>query len=251
MTEIILEVCVDSIESALAAQEGGAQRIELCASLLEGGLTPSAATIELARQKLTLGMMVMIRPRGGDFLYSDLDVAIMLRDIEIAKQAGADGVVFGLLTEDGKIDRKRTQTLADAARPLQVTFHRAFDHVADPATALETLIEIGVDRVLTSGQEATAAGGVATIAKLIQQAAGRISIMPGGGINETNIAQIARATGARELHMSGRTEIESNMRHRNPRATLGAPSPTSEYSRQVTSAARIRASLDAVRANLA
>jgi len=246
MSPYILEVCVDSMASTLAAQEGGAHRIELCASLLEGGITPSIATIELARKHLTIDINVMIRPRGGDFLYSDIEFAVMQRDIEAAKSLGANGVVIGLLTADGTIDIERTKALIDLARPMSVTVHRAFDMVADPRTALEELIVLGVDRVLTSGLEPTATDGIALITTLVKQAAGRIIVMPGSGINEHNIAQIAHQTGATELHMSGRSLQESQMRYRNNRISLGGGAQSPEYSLQVTSADRIRASLDAL-----
>lgn len=246
MSSFILEVCVDSIASALAAQEGGAQRIELCASLAEGGITPSAAFIELTRKHLTININVMIRPRGGDFLYSDLEFEIMQRDIELAKQLGMNGVVFGLLTAEGEIDRERTRVLTKLARPLSVTVHRAFDMVTDPQRALETLIELGINRVLTSGLEANALDGAETIKSLIQQAKGRIIIMPGGGINDSAIAEVARRTGARELHMSGRVAQESAMRYRNSRINVGATAPTPEYIHQIASAARISASLQAL-----
>jgi copper homeostasis protein len=250
MSSITLEVCVDSMASALAAQEGGAQRIELCASLSEGGVTPSAATIEIARRHLAIDINVMIRPRGGDFLYSELEIAIMRRDIEVAKELGANGVVIGLLTAEGAIDVAHTRALAGLARPLSVTFHRAFDMVADPPSALETLIELGIDRILTSGLEATALEGAETIAQLGRLAAGRMIIMPGGGIHEHNIAQIVSQTGANEVHMSGRSLQESAMRYRNQRINLGSSMPTPEYYQQITSAARIRASLDALHSDV-
>jgi copper homeostasis protein len=246
MSSFILEVCVDSIASALAAQTGGAQRIELCASLAEGGITPSAAFIELTRKHLTIDINLMIRPRGGDFLYSDLEFEMMRRDIEVAKQLGMNGVVFGLLTADGEIDRAHTKALTDLARPLSVTVHRAFDMVADPQRALETLIDLGIDRVLTSGLEVNALEGANTITALIQQANGRIIIMPGGGINDSIIAEVARRTGARELHMSGRVAQESAMRYRNSRINVGSAVPTPEYIHQITSADRISASLQAL-----
>ena len=243
----LLEVCVDSMASAFAAQTGGAHRLELCASLAEGGLTPSAGMIELACQQLSIGSMVMIRPRGGDFLYSDAEFAIMQADIDMTKQFGAPGVVFGLLTAEGTIDRTRTAALIERARPMQVTFHRAFDMVADPHAALDTLIELGVDRLLTSGLERNPLLGAPLIAQLVQQAAGRIEIMPGGGVTHENIAAIAQQTGVRELHMSGRAPEISTMRYRNERITLGNQDAP-EYMHQVTSTARIRASLDALEA---
>lgn len=247
MTIYTLEVCVDSMASVLAAQEGGAHRIELCDSLLEGGLTPSAGTIEVARRHLSIDINVMIRPRGGDFLYSDLEVEVMQRDIMVAKQLGANGVVFGLLTANGAIDVERTKALIASARPMSVTVHRAFDMVANAHAALDMLIALGVDRVLSSGLEASAEAGVTTLRDLVQQAAGRIIIMPGAGVHEHNIAAIARATGAVELHMSGRSPQESQMHYRNSRISLGGSGGAAEYTHQITSSSRIRASLDALR----
>jgi copper homeostasis protein len=249
MSPITLEICVDSIASTLAAQEGNAHRIELCASLFEGGLTPSAATIEVARQQLTIDLMVMIRPRGGDFLYSTLEFRIMQRDIEIAKDLGANGIVLGLLTAEGTVDRVRTQKLIKLARPMNVTFHRAFDMVSHAHDALEALIDLGVERVLTSGLEPTALEGAETIAQLVQQAAGRISVMAGGGIHERNIARIVRQTGVNELHMSGRSAMPSEMRYRNQRINLGGALHPPEDLHQTTSAARVRSALDAAHPN--
>jgi len=245
----ILEAVVDSVAGAVAAQQGGAHRIELCAALMEGGITPSAAIIELTRRHVTLPIFVMIRPRGGDFVYSDLELDVMHRDIELAKQLGADGIVLGVLHTDGSIDATRTKALIQTARPLPVTFHRAFDMVADPHYALDALIRLGVTRVLTSGQEATALEGTDLIADLVRQAAGRMIVMPGGGITERNIARIAQATGARELHMSARRSEDSPMHYRNPRVHLGGALHTPDYSRSQTSADRIRASLDALNAS--
>lgn len=248
MSLITLEICVDSIASALAAQDGGAHRVELCASLFEGGLTPSAATIEVARHQLTIDLMVMIRPRGGDFLYSDLEFCIMQRDTEIAKERGANGIVIGLLTAEGKVDMPRTQRLIELARPMSVTFHRAFDMVPDPQVALETLVDLGVDRVLTSGLEPTALEGAETIAQLVQHADGRIIIMAGGGIHERNVARIVRQTGVSEVHMSGRSAMPSQMRYHNSRINLGGALHPPEYIHQTTSATRVRAALDAAQA---
>ncbi len=248
MAPYTLEVCVDSMASARAAAEGGASRIELCASLLEGGLTPSAGMIELAQARLPLDIMVMIRPRGGDFLYTDDEFAIMQRDIDIAKAHGVRGVVFGILTAHGEIDQRRCAALIDRARPLAVTFHRAFDMVADPQRALDALIALGVDRVLTSGMAPDALQGAANIAALVKQAGGRIIVMPGGGVNDGNITAVARATGAQELHMSGRVVVDSAMQHRNLRVRLGGTPDAPDYALHVTSAARVRASIDALRA---
>lgn len=241
MPKYILEACVDSVEGALVAQAGGADRIELCAGLLEGGTTPSAATIELARRHLSIGINVLIRSRSGDFCYSDLEIDVMRRDIEIAKSLGADGVVIGVLRPDATVDHERTAALIQTANPLSVTFHRAFDMTADPYAALETLVELGVERILTSGQEATPLHGAELIAQLVQQAAGRIIIMPGGGVSEETVARLVQLTGVTEVHMSGRTPIASPMLVRNPRVFMGGAPPPSEYERLTTNLERIRA----------
>ena len=236
----IIEVCVDTVESAIAAQRGGADRVELCASLLEGGVTPSAGSIETARKCLNIPIQVMIRPRGGDFLYSHVDFDIMKRDVQVGKQCGADGVVFGILTADGEIDKERTRELIESARPLNVTFHRAFDMTLDPYQAIEDLIELGVNRVLTSGQAASAAEGAKLIRDLVETARGRIAVMAGGGLNETNIRQVVAGSGVRELHFSGRSTMDSVMRYRNLNVALGSAQEHSEYQRLVVDAERIK-----------
>lgn len=236
----LIEVCVNSVESAIQSQEGGADRVELCDNLFEGGTTPSAGSIALARERLRIKLHVIIRPRGGDFLYSDLEFAIMQRDIESAKTLGADGVVIGLLTADGEIDVVRTRTLTELARPMSVTFHRAFDVARSPLEALETLIDIGMDRILTSGQEESVSEGAELIAKLISQAGDRIIIMPGGGFSERNVARIVAQTGAKEIHVTGFAEVESGMRYRNPRVFMGGTLRPPEYQRAVISAAIIQ-----------
>jgi len=237
---ITFEICVDSVEGALAAQTGGAQRVELCDNLLEGGTTPSSGTIALARQQLQIGLQVIIRPRGGDFCYSELEFAVMRYDVETAKQLGADGVVIGLLNPDGTIDKVRTAELMAVARPLNVTFHRAFDMTCDPHQALEDLIDLGVDRVLTSGQESSALEGLDLIAALVQQANGRIIIMPGGGINARNLSRIVAQSGVRELHMTARSEVESRMIYRNLRPKMGGTLHPPEFTRLVTDAERVQ-----------
>jgi len=241
MTEpILVEACVDSIDSALAAALGGAHGIELCANLVEGGTTPSAGTLALCRERLDIPIHVLIRPRGGDFLYSTAEFTVMLEDIRRAKQAGAQGVVTGALRADGDIDADRTRELIGAARPMRVTFHRAFDVCRDPAAALETLIALGVDRVLTSGQAATAPEGAQTIARLVRQAAGRITILPGGGITEDNVAALVRATGVTEVHLTGAVTRQSGMTFRAPTVEIGSAAPRSEYEWNVTDAAVIQ-----------
>lgn len=198
----LIEVCLDSAESAQAAADGGADRVELCASLVEGGITPSAGMIAATRQQIDVGLQVMIRPRGGDFCYSASEVDGMLHDIEVARDLGADGVVLGALTPDGRVDRSLTARLIAAAAPLGVTFHRAFDMTREPAEALDALIELGIERLLTSGQEASALEGLELIAELIARAAGRMIVMPGCGITPRNLDRVL-ATGAREVHVVG------------------------------------------------
>jgi copper homeostasis protein len=233
---MLFEACVDAVESATAAGSGGADRVELCAALIEGGLTPSAGTIALARARLAIPIHVMIRPRGGDFLYSPDELEVMRRDIQVSKDLGADGVVFGVLTGEGDIDRDRSGELVALARPMAVTFHRAFDMTRDPRAALEALIALGVERVLTSGQEATAADGADLIADLVRQAAGRIIVMPGGGIDERTIEDVVRRTGAAEVHAAALAGIESAMRFRNPRCYMGSEAGPGEFTRTITDA---------------
>lgn len=237
---ITLEICVDSVEGALAAQNGGAQRVELCDNLLEGGTTPSAGMIALTRQQIGIGLNVIIRPRGGDFCYSDLEFAAMQYDITQAKQLGADGVVIGLLNPDGTVDKTRTAALIEVARPLSVTFHRAFDMTVDAQQALEDLIDLGVDRVLTSGQESSALEGLDLIAALVQQAVERIIVMPGGGVNERNIHKIVSQSGVREVHLSARSSIESAMTYRRSHVFMGGTLRPPEFSRQLADSERIR-----------
>ncbi len=237
---LLLEVVIDSVESALAAQEGGARRVELCANLLAGGTTPSAGMIAAVRGAVSIGVMVMIRPRGGDFCYSAPEFAVMQYDLRVARELGADGVVFGILTPDGDVDVERMAALVALARPLQVTCHRAFDMTRDPSRALEDLIGLGVDRVLTSGGENSALEGLDLIGELARQARGRIGVMPGGGITERNIGKIVAATAATEVHVSGRATVEGPMVYRNTRAFMGGALRPPEFTRTFTDAARIR-----------
>jgi copper homeostasis protein len=235
-----VEVCVDSVEGAIAAQDGGAVRVELCDNLFEGGTTPSAGTIALARHHLQIDLNVIIRPRGGDFCYSEIEFAVMRHDIEQAKRLGANGVVIGLLTPDGDIDVQRTRTLIELARPLSVTFHRAFDVCRDPFAALETLIDLGVDRLLTSGQESSVLEGLDLIAESVRRAGDRLIIMPGGGIREYHVAKIVAQTGVTEIHVSARSTVSSPMIHRNGRVFMGGELRLPEYERKTTDAARVR-----------
>jgi copper homeostasis protein len=237
---MILEVCIESAESAINAEQGGADRVELCDNLMEGGTTPSAGMVALTLERVSIPVMMMIRPRGGDFLYTDLEYEIMLRDIEVAKSLGVHGVVFGLLTPDGKVDINKTASLIEAARPLKVTFHRAFDMTIDPFQALEDLINLGVDRILTSGQEPSTEQGTDLIAELVKKAGDRIIILPGCGINESNIAELVLKTGVKECHVTGKQQIPSQMTYTNPRVFMGVPGAP-EYEKTVVAPGRIRA----------
>lgn len=228
-----LEICVDSLESAINAQIAGADRVELCDNLTEGGTTPGYGTIVTVRNNLNIELNVIIRPRGSDFLYTDTEFDIMRRDIEVCGEAGADGVVVGILLPDGNIDVERTARLIEFARPMNVTFHRAFDMCINPVRGLEDIISTGAERVLTSGQKNSAEDGVELIECLIKKADKRIIIMPGGGINELNIAKIARTTGASEFHLSGRKVIDGEMVFRKLGISMGGVTGISEFSRKV------------------
>ena len=239
--DVLLEMCVDSVEAALAAQEGRAGRVELCADLLEGGITPSIGTISLACERLAIPVNVIIRPRGGDFVYTEAEFEAMRRDVAAAKDAGASGVVIGLLTPEGEVDLPRIRALIAAARPLTVTFHRAFDMARDPYAALEALLALGVDRLLTSGQEESALAGMDLIAELVRRAAGRLIVMPGGGVTPRNVGRILSATGAREVHVHIATLVDGPMRYRNPHCFMGGALRPAEFARSVTTADDVRA----------
>jgi copper homeostasis protein len=217
MAKRLLEVAANSLASALAAQAGGADRIELCTGLELGGLTPSAAQIAQVRERLSIPVYVLIRPRAGDFLYGDDELETMQRDIETCLSLGCDGVVFGVLDADGKVDVARCRPLLAAAGGMGVTFHRAFDMARDLSQSLEDVVALGAERVLTSGGAASALVGVETIRGLIDQAAGRIVVMPGAGIQSSNVAGLAQATQALEFHASAKANVPSGMRWTNPR----------------------------------
>jgi len=230
-----IEICANSVESAVKAQEGGAYRVELCAGIPEGGTTPSFGEIRMARQLLQQTKLhVIIRPRGGDFLYTQLEQEIMLHDIKVARQLGADGVVFGCLTAEGNVDVPAMKKLMNAVGTMSVTFHRAFDMCRNPKEALEEIIALGCHRILTSGLEANAPKGISMLKELIAQADGRIIIMPGCGVNPENILQIAEETGATEFHFSGRTSHESGMIFRNPKVSMGGTVQIDEYKKDIT-----------------
>lgn len=236
----LLEICVDSVESAITAESAGAGRLELCSALSEGGITPSAGLIESVRRNTDFRIHVLIRPRSGDFLYSDSEFSVMRRDIDTAGECGANGIVTGLLVRDGTVDLERTALLVEYASPMTVTFHRAFDMSRDPVKAMEDVITAGATTILTSGQARTAIEGAGVIKSLVAAAGNRIQIMPGGGINEYNISLLATSTGAKEYHMSARREIESRMTYRRKGIYMGAQHLQSEYTLKNADAERIR-----------
>lgn len=201
----ILEVCAGSIESIRAAHQGGAYRVELCSALSEDGLTPSAAMIQYAHSLPGLKVHVLIRPRGGNFVYTQPEVRCMEQDIRLCRQWGVDGVVIGALTPEGAIDVPACQRLVQAAQGMSITFHRAFDVCLNPVESLELIIELGCHRLLTSGQAVTAQQGISMLRQLVQQAAGRLCIMPGCGVNPANAAEILQLSGATEIHASARS----------------------------------------------
>ncbi|WP_294470939.1 copper homeostasis protein CutC [uncultured Bacteroides sp.] len=247
MKEYQFEICTNSVESCIAAQNGGADRVELCAGIPEGGTTPSYGEIAMAREVLTTTRLhVIIRPRGGDFLYSPIEVKTMLKDIEIARQLGADGVVFGCLTADGEVDILVMQELMKASEGLSVTFHRAFDVCRDAKKALEEIIGLGCNRILTSGQQPTADVGISLLKELQEQAAGRIILLAGCGVNEKNISGIAHETGIKEFHFSARKSIKSNMSYKNEAVSMGGTVHIDEYERNVTTAQRVRNTIQAI-----
>ncbi len=209
---VTIEIVAYNIESALRAQEGGADRIELCADPGAGGTSPSYGVVEVVRQNISIDLFAMIRPRGGDFVYSNYEFHAMKRDLAQFQRLSVDGVVFGIVTPDGKLDSKRCRELIERARPLKVTCHRAFDRTRDPLEALEDCIEAGFDRILTSGHKHKAFEGIPLIRSLIEKAGNRITIMPGSGINTDNAGQIIRETGAREIHFSASKYRESMMK---------------------------------------
>ena len=216
-----LEICANSFNSALAAQNGGANRVELCDNLAEGGTTPSYAQIALSKQKLDIEIWPIIRPRGGDFLYSDLEFELMKEDIKMCKSLNCDGIVTGILNQDGSVDQFRMLELIAFAKPMHVAFHRAFDMSNDLEKALEDLIALGIVRVLTSGGAATAIEGAVTLSQLVKQANGRIEIMPGLGVNEHNLIELANKTGAKSFHSSAKEFVVSKMEYKNTETKMG------------------------------
>ena len=242
---IDVEICTFSLESCLNAQLAGASRVELCSGMYDGGTTPSAAMIRMAREKLSIQLYVMIRPRGGDFLYSDLEFEVMKEDIRFAKACRADGVVLGILNADGSVDVRRTRELVELAAPLKVTFHRAIDMTRDMEEALEGIIEAGCYRVLTSGGRNTVNEGMERIKALVKQAGGRVQIMAGSGVNAAN-ARALMELGVDAIHLSGKSGRDSEMEFRNPNVFMGGVPGLPEYEQYYSDVEKIKAVLDKV-----
>jgi len=213
---MLLEICVFNTATAVAAEQAGADRIELCENYANGGTTPSYGYLKTVREKIGIPVFPMIRPRGGDYFHTQDEIDIIRKDILLCKELGFDGVVFGLLNQDGTIDQENTARLVEAAYPLDVTFHRAFDRCKNPLEALETLIQCGCTRVLTSGQYPKVTEGLALVKTLVEQSNDRIIIMPGSGLNSSNVQDIIDTTGVTEVHTSARIRVPSTTEFRNP-----------------------------------
>ncbi|MDA3865969.1 MAG: copper homeostasis protein CutC [Salinivirgaceae bacterium] len=226
---MILEICCYTAESALLAATAGAHRIELCDNYSEGGTTPSFGTIKQVVEQVSIPVNVIVRPRGGDFLYSNYEYEIIKDDVEQIKKLRTSGIVIGFLNRNGEIDINRTTEIAALAAPLEVTFHRAFDMCANHITALNQLKNIGINRILTSGGKNSASEGAQQIANLIRKAGNDIIIMPGSGINDTNISKLIKATGAKEFHCSAKTFIDSKMHFTNTQIQMGGKQSADEY----------------------
>lgn len=213
---MLLEICVFNTATAIAAEQAGADRIELCENYANGGTTPSYGYLKTVREKISIPVFPMIRPRGGDYFHSKDEIEIIRKDILLCKELGYDGVVFGLLNQDGTIDKENTARLVEAAYPLDVTFHRAFDRCKNPLEALETIIECGCTRILTSGQHPKVTDGLTLVKQLVEQANDRIIIMPGSGLNSSNVKNIVDTAGVNEVHTSARIRVSSTTQFHNP-----------------------------------
>ena len=223
MREIMLEVCTDSVESAAAAVRGGARRLEVCANLVIGGTTPGVSQFKQMRKACDIPLNVLLRPRYGDFLYTEAEFTMLLEDTAMFRKLGADGIVVGCLNADGTLDLERIKKLREAADGMHMTLHRAFDVCRNPKETLEQAVEIGVDTILTSGHKDSCMAGIGLLKQLTEQSAGRIHILAGGGVTPENIGMLAKETGTDSFHMSGKKIIESGMEYRNDEVNMGIP----------------------------
>ena len=245
----LLEICVDSPDGAILAAAAGADRVELCSALPVGGVTPSAGALAVARASIEIPIMVLVRPRAGDFVHGPSELAAMAADIDIAKASGANGVVLGVLTPEGDVDEDACALLIERARPLQVTFHRAFDHTRDAREALAACLRLGVERVLTSGQAATASEAIDLLTELVTAAGDDLIVMPGGGVREFNVAELVAATGCREVHASAGVTLDGPTTFRNDACSVSGAAPPAEHERSTTDPAAVRALKAALQAN--
>jgi copper homeostasis protein len=239
MRGILLEICCGSIDDAIEAERGGADRIELCSALFLGGLTPSLGTLQEAKARLKIPIMAMVRPRGGGFCYTPAEMATMERDAELAVAHGADGIVIGILNADGTIDVERTRRILKIIGERQAVFHRAFDVTPDPFRALDQLVELGFTRVLTSGQQDSVAEGLTLIRRLVDYAAQRIEVMPGGGIKQYDLTRVIEATGCRQIHLTAFTTVVDTSTHARPQVTFGGALSPPEDRYAVTDSALV------------
>ncbi len=240
MPDILLEICCGSTEDAVEAQSGGADRVELCSALFLGGLTPSAGSLVEAKQRLTIPIMAMNRPRPAGFCYSQVEFAVLERDTDLLLEHGADGIVFGILSADGTVDTRRASMIRGRIGSRQAVFHRAFDVTPDPFRALEELVDLGITRVLTSGQRSGAPKGRELIRQLIERAAGRIEVLPGAGIGFDNVRDLIIATGCTQIHMTAFMERQETSTQANPQIRFGHPASPSESTYEVTDSAFVQ-----------
>lgn len=241
MNDIKIEICVDSVESCINAEKGGADRVELCGNLFEGGITPSFGILELAKEKINIPIYAMVRPRGGDFLYSEIEFEVMKREIKTLKSLNIDGIVFGILTKDGKVDKKRCSELLDIWGSGKAVFHRALDVSRDLFESVEDIISIGgFERILTSGGEANVMSGIINLKEMVKRYNDKITIMPGGGINSENIKYIKETTQAKEYHMAVNKSFESFMEYRNENVFMGGALRLPEFSVKITDENKVK-----------
>ncbi|ADK32047.1 copper homeostasis protein CutC [Brachyspira pilosicoli] len=235
-----IEICVDSVESCINAEKGGADRLELCGNMFEGGTTPSYGVLQLAREKVNTPIYAMVRPRGGDFCYNDIEFEIMKREIKLMKELKIDGIVFGILTKEGKVDKERCSKLLDLWGTNKATFHRAIDVSSNLNEACEDIISLGFERILTSGGEANVMSGIIKLKELVEKYNDKIIIMPGSGINERNIEYINDTVKANEYHMTANKTVESVMQYRNENVFMGASLRPPEFSVKYTDENKVK-----------